>query len=339
MDEFDRSPVLVEVLRGSATESRHRGAVAILDSTGKAVRTIGDVETPVFPRSAIKPVQALPLIETGAADRHGLTVDELALSCASHRGEAVHVRKISEWLAKIGLSETDLECGAHEPLDETSRKALVRDGIGPSQIHNNCSGQHTGFLSTAQCLHEPTHGYITFDHPVQQRVTRTISDMTGLDLSRAPRGLDGCGIPSIAVSLEGLALAMARMADPSRLPDVRRAAVRHLMSAMAAAPLLVDGTAGMATAVMTLAGDAVRLKPGAEGVYCAALPELGLGIAVKISDGAQRAADLVMITLLDRLNCFSGSQRAALERFLEPPLFNVAGVAAGRIRPTAALLF
>jgi L-asparaginase II len=338
METFGGSPVLVQVRRGNAIESCHRGAVAILDAAGKIVHSIGDVEVPVFPRSAIKPVQALPLIETGAADKYDLSIDELALSCASHRGEPIHVRKISDWLERIGLSENDLECGAENPADESSRKSLARDGISPSQLHNNCSGQHAGFLCVAQCLRKPTRGYSRPDHLVQQHVMRAMAEMTGLDLSRAPRGLDGCGIPAVAMSLTSLAAAMARLADPSKFHDARRSAINRLINAMTTAPLLVEGTGGMATAIMTTVGAAVCLKSGAEGVYCAALRSLGFGIALKVSDGAQRAAELAMITLLNRLGCLSAPDQAALKRFLEPPLLTAAGRDAGCIQPSAALL-
>ncbi len=186
-------------------------------------------------------------------------------------------------------------------------------------------------------MREPTRGYIEADHPVQQRVARTIGDMAGLDLLRAPRGRDGCGIPVIALPLRALATAMARLADPSGLSEHRRAAAKRLLDAMAAAPIMVDGTGGMTASVMTVAGESVRLKPGAEGVFCAALPALGLGIALKIDDGGGRAAELAMASVLDRLGCFTPEQRSSLEQFLAPPLKTVAGREAGRLQPATAL--
>jgi L-asparaginase II len=331
------APVLVEVVRGDMVESRHRGAVAIVDAAGKIVRCLGDVDRPIYARSALKPIQALPLIETGAADGFGLGHEELALACASHRGELMHVEKVAGWLAKVGLGEADLECGVHAPGDAASNEALLRADRAPSQLHNNCSGKHAGFLTTARWMREPTRGYIEPEHPVQQRVAAVIGDMAGLDLSRAPRGRDGCGIPLIALPLRALALAMARLADPSCLGEDRRIAAKRVLDAMVAAPLLVDGTGGMTSAVMTVAGASVRLKPGAEGVFCAALPAQGLGVALKIDDGGARAASLAMAAVLDRLGCFSSEQRSSLEPFLSPPLSTVAGKEAGRLRPTATL--
>jgi len=333
----EASPVLVEIVRGDTVESFHRGAVAVADAAGGIARALGDVHRLVYARSALKPIQALPLIETGAADGFGLGAAELALACASHRGEPFHVAAVAAVLARIGLGEADLECGAHPPRHEPSYRALLRAGDAPSQLHNNCSGKHAGFLAAAVWRREPTRFYIEPDHPVQQRVTRTIGEMTGLDLARAPRGRDGCGIPVIAVPLGALAAAMARLADPARLGEHRRAAARRLLDAMAAAPLMVDGTGGMTSAVLTAAPASVRLKPGAEGVFCAALPALGLGVALKIDDGGGRAAELAMATVLDRLGCFAPEQRAALAPFLMPPLHTVAGREAGRLRPAPAL--
>jgi L-asparaginase II len=335
--EGEPSPVLIEAVRGEWVESSHRGAVALVDAAGKVVRSLGDIERLVYPRSSLKPIQALPLVETGAADGFALGHEELALACASHSGEPMHVQKVGAWLAKIGLGAADLECGAHRPRHEPSYQALLRQGRPPSPLHNNCSGKHAGFLTTARWLKEPTRGYIEENHPVQLRVTRTAGEMAGLDLTRAPRGRDGCGIPVIALPLRALATAMARLADPEGLAEHRRMAVRRILDAMATAPHLVDGTGGMTTSVMTVASATVRLKPGAEGVFCAALPALGLGVAIKVDDGGERASYLAMATVLDRLGCFTAEQRTALEPFLAPKVRTVAGKDAGRLQPGAAL--
>jgi L-asparaginase II len=333
------APILVEIVRGELVESFHRGSVAIVDAAGKIVRSLGDVDRLVYPRSALKPIQALPLIETGAADGFDLGPEEVALACASHRGEPAQVEKVAAWLARIGLGEADLECGIQPPRHAPSLEALLRAAGTPSQLHNNCSGKHTGFLTTARWMREPTRGYIEPGHPVQQRVAQTVGEMAGLDLGRAPRGRDGCGIPVIALPLRALALAMARFADPRSLSDHRRAAAKRVLDAMAAAPLLVEGTGSMTSSVITVAGAAVLLKPGAEGVFCAALSAFGLGIALKVDDGGMRAAELAMATALDRLGCFTSEQRSALALFLAPPLRTVAGREAGRLRPGAALQF
>jgi L-asparaginase II len=330
-------PVLVEVMRGTAVESRHRGSAAVVDAAGRVMLAWGDVEAPVFPRSALKPLQALPLIESGAADAFGLGPRELALACSSHHGEAPHVETVAAWLARIGLGERDLECGAHPPIDPTAAKALIVSGATPSALHNNCSGKHTGFLSAARHLGEATRGYIAAEHPAQRRVLAVLEAMTGCDLAHAPRGIDGCGIPVIGIPLAGLARAMARMGDPHGLPPERAAAAKRLLDAMAAEPLMVSGSTGFAAALLRVAGDRVRAKPGAEGVYAAALPSRGLGLALKIEDGAQRGAEVALTAILERLGLLDAAAIAALDGRTRPAIHNVAGLIVGEIRPAGTL--
>ncbi len=332
------NPVLVEATRGEMVESRHTGAATVVDADGRVVRAWGDIDAPVFARSAIKPLQALPLVETGAAERFGLGDLEIALACASHRGEPIHVETVTRWLARADLGPQDLECGAHAPGNAAAAAALIRAGEAASPAHNNCSGKHSGFLTTARHMGEPTRGYIGPDHPVQRRVTAVLAEMSGLDLSRAPRGTDGCGIPVIGISLRGMARAMARLADAKGLSADRAAAGKRVLDAMAAAPLMVSGTGTFNTVMMTVAGATVRLKTGAEGVYCAVLPGLGYGVALKIDDGASRASEVAVGAILDALGGFTPAQRETLRPQLRPTIRNVAGREVGEIRPAEALV-
>jgi L-asparaginase II len=336
-DAAAADPVLVEATRGDAVESRHRGACVVADARGGVRFSCGDVARPVYGRSALKPLQALPLVESGAADRFGLGDREMALACASHHGEPVHVAAVAEWLRRLGLTADDLECGAHAPGDAAAAERLIRDGARPSPLHNNCSGKHAGFLATARHLGEPTRGYIAPDHPVQRRVLAVLEAMTDLNLAYAPRGTDGCGIPVIGIPLVALARAMARLVDPEGVPSARADAARRVLRAMAAEPLMVDGTGGFPTVVMEQAGAKVQLKPGAEGVFCAALPGLGLGVALKIENGNGRAAEVAMGAMLTRLGILGAAASAALAPLLRPRLRNVVGVEVGELRPTAAL--
>lgn len=331
-------PVLVEVTRGAMVESRHRGAAVVADAAGRAVLAWGDVAQGVYARSALKPLQALPLVASGAADRFALGPEELALACGSHHGEAAHVAVVGAWLARIGCTAADLECGSHPPLDPAAAAALIRAGAAPSALHSNCSGKHAGFLATARHLGEVTRGYVLPDHPVQRRILAALEAMTGLDLTRAARGTDGCGIPVVAIPLAGLARAMARMVDPQGVAAEHAAAGRRLLDAMAAAPLMVSGSTGFATALLAASGASVRAKPGAEGVFTAALPQLGLGIALKIDDGSGRAAEIALAAILMRLGCLDDSAQARLGERMRPPVRSVAGAAVGEIRPAAALL-
>lgn len=328
------NPILVEVTRGGMIESRHRGCVAVVDADGKVVRAWGNIEQPVYGRSAIKPLQALPLIESGAADRYGLGSAEIALACASHSGENGHVRRVRAWLTQIGCSVADLECGAHMPYHEPSAAALIAAGKKPDALSNNCSGKHAGFLATARHLREKTAGYIRFEHPVQQRILGLLEQMCGLSLVQAPRGVDGCGIPVIGIPLGNMAMAMARMADPdSHLSPARAAAARRILAAMAAHPFLVAGTGRFCTDVMKIVGLKAVIKTGAEGVYCAALPTLGLGVALKIDDGGGRAAEVAMGHLLRELKLLTDDENSALQEALTPAVTNRAGLQTGQVLP------
>jgi L-asparaginase II len=327
------NPLMVEVTRGPMVESRHRAAYAVVDVGGAVVSQAGDIERPVYPRSAIKPIQALALLETGAAEAYGLGDAEIALACASHGGEPRHVETVAAWLERIGCTPDDLACGAHLPNAETAMMDLIAGGETPTALHNNCSGKHAGFLSVARHLGYPTAGYIAFGHPVQQRVLGILESMTGCDLGDAPRGIDGCGIPTLGIPLGNLALAMARLADPADQPEPRQDAAARIRRAMAAEPFMVAGTGRFCTRIMERIGARAVIKIGAEGVYCGALTELGLGIALKVDDGAGRAAEVLMGQLLIRFGAIGAAEADALAEVLTPPLLNRAGLRVGELRP------
>jgi L-asparaginase II len=335
---MDENPVLVEVTRGDMVESRHRGSVAISSPEGRIAFAVGDIERAVYPRSAIKPLQALALVESGAAAAFGVTDEEVALACASHGGEKPHVEAVSAWLARIGASAADLECGPQPPLNDQAARELWRSGSVPTALHNNCSGKHAGFLTLARHMGEPMRGYIRADHPVQRRLAGILEEMCGVSLAAAPRGTDGCGIPVYGVPLRALARAMARLADPGALAPARAEAARRVRRAMAAHPFLVGGTKRFCTGIMSVTGERALLKGGAEGVYCAALPAQGLGVALKIDDGASRAAEVAMGRLLRRFGALAGDEPERLLRILEPAVTNWAGTVVGEIRPAAGAL-
>jgi L-asparaginase II len=332
------NPILVEVLRGVLVESRHRGAVAVADADGRTVLAIGDVATPIFPRSAVKALQALPLVETGAADAFGFGDEELALACASHSGEPGHVAGVTRMLAKAGLDAAALRCGAHWPMAQSAVAALARTGE-PSALHNNCSGKHSGFLCVA-CARGIDHAdYWRPQHPVQREVRAVLEDMTGATLSEDRRAIDGCSVPTWAIPLENLAHAFAKFGTGTGRglgPERARAATR-LRAACAQKPWHVAGTGRFCTEIMQLFGARVFVKTGAEGVYCGALPEEGLGIALKCDDGASRAAQAVMAAIIARFLPLNDAERAALERFVHPTLRNWNGFEIGALRVTAAI--
>ncbi|MEE9544435.1 MAG: asparaginase [Rhodospirillales bacterium] len=332
------NPILVEVSRAETVESRHRGAAVVARADGTVVASWGEVAAPVFPRSAAKPLQALPLIETGAAERFGVSDEEIALACASHRGEPVHTRALAAWLKRMGLSAEDLECGASPPKDEETAAAMIGAGQSPSPLHNNCSGKHAGFLATALHMGEKTAGYIQPGHPVQKRWRGVLQEMGGAELAEAAAGVDGCGIPVVAMPLAALARAMARLADPSGLPSARRRAARRVLAAMTAHPYLVRGRGGFDTLAIEAGAGALVVKTGAEGVHAAALPGPGLGVALKIDDGARRAAETAMAALLAHLGAVDKKAKAALAPFLASPVNTFAGTSVGCVRPAKGWL-
>jgi len=331
------NPVIVEATRGERIESAHRGAGAVVDADGRAVLTFGDAERAVYPRSAVKALQALPLIESGAADRLGLTDNEIALACASHSGGEDHVAAVRAMLAKSGHDEGALECGAHWPLGEGEARSLARSGRTPTALHNNCSGKHAGFICGACAMGVHPRGYVAPDHAVQREVTAAIAAVTGATLSEEMRGVDGCSIPTYAVPLLALARGFARFGTGQGLPRERGQAVARIRTAVAAHPLTVAGKGRFDTEMMSLIGPRVFLKSGAEGVICAALPEAGLGLVVKADDGAGRAAQVMIAALLRRFGGFDEEMEARLARFVSPRLFNWNGVEVGRLRPSGPL--
>lgn len=330
-------PVLIEVTRGELVESRHGGIVAICDASGRLVAGIGDAARPVFPRSAVKALQVLPLVASGLADKLGLGAPEIALACASHSGEPAHVTTAQGMLARVGRDEGCLECGAHWPIDQDAMRALARRGDAPHTGHNNCSGKHAGFVCLACAQGDDPAGYIGVDHPVQQQVRDALVRMTVAPHEPQNRGIDGCSIPTYAIALEALARAFARFGSGQGMPDDYAAAARTIRSAVAQAPFMVAGTGRFDTRVMEKFGDRVFMKTGAEGVYCASLPERGLGIALKCADGATRASEAIMARILAALLARDDVERAFLEGLAHAPLVNWNAMTVGALRPTDTL--
>lgn len=326
------SPISVEVTRGDMVESRHAVAAAIVDADGGVVDAWGDIARLVYPRSSIKPLQAIPLLASGAADAYGLGAREVAIACASHMGEPMHVETVTHWLKHIDCTIDDLECGAHVPRHEGALADMLRHGDDCTNAHNNCSGKHTGFLTTARHLGEPTAGYIGAEHPVQQRLAAMLAELGGEDLSTSARGIDGCGIPVLGMSLAALARAMARMAAPDTLAAPEADAVRRIFQAMTTHPEMVRGSGGFDTLFMTAGKGRFATKTGAEGVHIAIIPERRVGIALKVEDGAGRASDVAVAALIDRLGLIDDAARAELKGVMTPIIVNVAGNTVGEIR-------
>lgn len=331
------NPVLVEVTRGNAVESEHRGAVSVIDGDGKVVLEIGDVSRPVFPRSAVKSIQALPLIETGAADAFGFGDKELALACASHSGEAQHAALAEAMLKKAGLDEAALECGSHWPISHDATVEMAREGRVPNQLHNNCSGKHSGFLCACQHQGIDHRGYVNFEHAYQATLRGVMEDVTGARHGDDSWGVDGCSIPTYAVPITSLANGFARMATGNGFGPERAKAAKRLLAACMAEPFYTAGTGRADVPLMQAAPGRIFVKTGAEGVYCAAVPEQGLGIALKCDDGAGRAAEAIVAKLLARFFADDTKVVAALDAIANAPIASRKGATVGVVRATSAL--
>lgn len=331
------NPVIVEAERAGFVERRHRGAYAVCRPDGEVIDAAGDIERLFLPRSAIKMFQALPLVESGAADARRLDPRRLALACASHQGSAAHAGLAAAWLGEIGLGEPHLLCGVQIPNDGPTRRAL-RDGAeAPSQLHNNCSGKHVGFLTCALHLGAPVEDYVARDHPVQQAAHDAFAEACGED---APLGwaVDGCSAPNFAVLLAGLAAAAARVARPEQGfgPGLRARAAARLRDAMMAHPFEVAGDGRACTELMQAAQGRAALKGGAEGAYVAYLPQAGLGVALKIDDGDGEAAQAAIAALLVRFGALDAAD-PRVRRRMAPPIRNRRDLLVGAVRPAAAL--
>lgn len=334
-----QAPIEIIATRAGEPESRHLVHAVVASPGGDIVEAMGNAERPVFPRSSIKAMQALPLVESGAADAFQLSEAELALACASHEAEARHVDAVTAWLARLGLEDHDLACGPQWPRRFEDQAVLIRAGHWPVRRHNNCSGKHCGMLATALHMKESTAGYHHRRHPVQERVFRAISELTGYELHQAPFGIDGCSAPNPLVPLTHLAVGAARFAeaDAARLGSVRAEACRRLAAAMTAHPEMVGGSERVDTDLIGASGGRIISKTGAEGVYLVYVVERGLGIALKAEDGAPRAAAAALWTVLDRLGLLDATIRAALRHHCRPEIRNWDGLVTGSVIDAAEL--
>ncbi len=324
---------MVELWRGGLKESVHRGHAVVWDRGGM-VAAWGDPAAVIFPRSSCKMIQALPLVESGAADAAGLGPRQLALACASHNGAALHVGAVGDWLHGLGLAEPDLRCGAHMPQDPAEHRRLLCSDQPPCQLHNNCSGKHAGFL-TWNRHHRGDADYHLPEHPLQQAIAAATAEVC--DETPAGFGIDGCSAPNFAVSIAGLARAMAGFAAASEGvgQGARGQAQRRLVQAMLAHPELVAGEGRACTELMRAMGGRVAVKTGAEAVFVAIAPERGLGIALKIEDGATRGSEAAITALLVHYGLLDPAH-PVVGKYLRRPLRNWRGVDVAQRRLAAS---
>jgi L-asparaginase II len=341
-------PVLVEVRRGATVEAKHRGAMVAVDPEGRTVASLGDPSLPTSTRSCIKPLQAMTLITSGAADRFHLTSREIALACASHNGEPLHTFTADRLLARIGLDESALRCGVHRPYSEETAVKLEREGLPFTQLHNNCSGKHAGMLATAAHLGLPITDYVSPDHQIQQAIISTLRRLAGLGETPSI-AVDGCSAPTFGVPLNTLALAFARLVNPwstLQWPDMDSVnreqnidAQKRIVAAMTAHPEMIGGTKGrFDTDLIRAARGTLIAKIGAEAVYCVGvIPSerypRGLGVAIKIEDGAKRALEPAVVETLLQLSVLDEHARREIAPYRRPDVINHRGLVVGDVRP------
>ena len=318
-----------EVWRGAFREAVHLGHAVVCDASGEIIQAWGDPDLVFLPRSAVKIVQALPLVESGAADAFGLTPRQLSLACASHIASDIHIGAVRAWLAMLELGDEHLACGPQEPRDKAVRNALIAAGEPVCRCHNNCSGKHSGMLTLARHLGADLD-YVNPDHPVQRAILAAFEDLTGQAVPGY--GIDGCSAPNFAGTLRGFATAMARIAVAREGGDGRERAAFRLRNAMATHPEMVSGEREPCTELMRAMGGKVTIKGGAEGSYTAILPQQGWGVALKAADGSKRAQDVMMTALLVHLGVLD-AQHPAAQRFGWPEQKNNAGIKTGVMRP------
>lgn len=302
------SEILAKVIRGETVESIHRGHIIVLDGDGNEIFSLGNPDFVTFFRSAAKPFQAIPFLLSGAAENFGFSEKEIALACASHSGEKIHIETAEKMLNKIGLSEADLRCGSHYPFHLESTHNLIRADEKPNQFHNNCSGKHSAMLAFSKQIGADLQTYEKLENPIQQQILGTIIQFTDIPKDEIKFAIDGCAAANFAVSLRGMARSFAKLVFPPKdFDDELREACRRIVSAIMAYPELIGGTERLDTLVMQAAHGKMICKVGAEGLWlCGILPsprwKRGLGIALKVEDGEDlRARTVAGIELLRQL--------------------------------------
>lgn len=336
---------LVEVTRGSITESRHRGHIVVVEPDGNIIAYAGAPETVTFLRSSAKPLQALPLLMSGAAEMFGFNDQEVALACASHNGESIHTEVVGSMLSKIGLGPEALKCGIHEPYSVEVAGKLRLLGQAPNVLQNNCSGKHAGMLALALHLGASTDDYNSETNLVQIAIADAVAQFSGVAVTDMAVGIDGCAVPVFGITVKAMALAYARLVSPPAEYDrVIRDACARIVRVMSAYPELIGGTSDrLDTELMRAAPGRLISKVGAEGVYTAGIlpceewPK-GLGVALKIEDGEdRRARPVAVIETLRQLGVLRDESLEAVSRYAFFPVKNRPGNVVGEVRPAFTL--
>lgn len=328
---MQENPVLIDVLRGDVVESKHRGAVVVVDEGGELRFSLGDITQAQFPRSSLKLIQVLPLIESGAADALGLSESQLALCCASHNGEALHAGIVNEWLETFSLQDDALECGVTLPMRTATAHEMLKTGHSPHRCHHNCSGKHMGMLSLCKYKGYPLRHYSDYKHPSQQDWMQVLSELSGVAIKDMPWDYDGCGMPAVALPLERMAFAMAQFFNPDQ-PEIRRLAMQRVLKVITRYPENIAGTERLCTDLVKASNGEIIVKTGAEGYFVGVVPSEKVGFALKIDDGATRASDAAIGGLIHKMGWSHLMTGSDLQRYFNPVVQNSQGRTVGQLR-------
>lgn len=324
------NPILAEIKRGDLIENRYRGSYAVVDSTGDLIAAAGNYQQLVFARSTLKPINVLAMLVSGAAERYKVTNAEIALACASHNGELIHIELVEQWLARLGLSADDLECGVHAPMGRQANKELRLAGKKPTALHNACSGKHAGFLTLARFLGGTIQGYSCLGSPTQNQVMQTAAKVLGIDQDQAPKGIDGCCIPMMGMPLITLARGMARLAHPHDMDSEIQSACQRVTQSVREHPGLLAGAGRFCTDVIEKTEGDILVKMGADGVFSGWIPGKKWGISLRIDDGNLKAAEVAMADLFKRLRILK--KKDLLDHWIQQPIQTWTKVTVGHFR-------
>lgn len=307
--------IIAKTYRGDIVDLTHIGHIAAVDHTGKILYHYGDPERITFARSSAKPIQAIPILESGVIEEYGITEKEIAIFCASHSGESFHVETVRSVLKKAGLNESYLQCGSHYPIASYAAEELRKKGLKPENIHCNCSGKHTGMLVTTKYYGDDLNTYYKPGHPTQKRILKTIAEVCEYDEDKILIGTDGCGVPVHALPLHKFAQGYAKLSKPEVFDSKREKVVRTITNAMTKYPEMVGGTDRICTDLMKICGDRLFAKSGAAAYYAVGLKDKGIGITVKIEDGNSDIVPAVVLEVLKQLDVITEDELNKLERY------------------------
>ncbi len=316
------NPILVEIYRGGILESFHRGVVCVVDENKKVVFENGNIHQICFPRSAMKLIQVLPLIELGGIERFGFTLEEIALMCGSHNAESEHLRVLHQILEKIACTPNDLNCGAQSPTSKKAADALLLNHEKPSQIHNNCSGKHAGMLALCKLINAPINGYLNPEHPIQQLILSAVEDLYEYPKNKMVAALDGCSAPIYSIPVLNQAIAYQNLNGNKEFSEIRNNALNTIRKAISEHPFMVAGSKRYCTDMMQITAPKVIGKTGAEGIFCMTFTDKKWGICIKIDDGKMQPQYHVAQKLIEASGIFEKDVLKPLESYSSTPLFN-----------------